>query len=109
MADNEKQAAELAAFSAKYGDEIAAFASSFGWLVFKRPDQEAYEDFVELAASDKGKKTVATRSLALRCVLEPSRESLIEIFKKRPGLPLRISARLAEMCSEDLEDAAKKG
>jgi hypothetical protein len=109
MTEEEKRAQELAAIQQRHGEEIAAFPSSFGWLVFRRPEQEVYEDFIEVATSDKGRKTAAMRSLCLRSALQPSREELAQIFSKQPALPTKICARLIELAGEDIQDAAKKG
>ncbi len=105
----DEQAKQLAELRAKHGEDLAAFPTSLGFLVFKSPDRDIYEDFLEAVASDKGKKSVAMRSIALRCAVHPTKDIVDEIFKKKPGLPATIAARLVEMSTEDVEDVAKKG
>jgi hypothetical protein len=111
MTDEEKKAQEekeLAELKAKYGDEIVAHKSSFGWLVFGPPDPDAYDDFLDEASRDKGKKSAMLRSLCLRSVLHPSRDELREIFKKRAGLPTVIGGKLVELACDSAQELSKK-
>lgn len=110
MTDERQEANDaIGAFKAKYGEEIAIFKTSFGYLIFQKPEQDVFEEFLDITLQDKSKKSVAMRSMVQQCALEPDLDVLVQIFKKRAGLPSVIAARLVEMCQEDVEDLAKKG
>lgn len=109
MTDEEKTKTKIAELKSKHGQDVAIYHVLGQWLVFRTPEQEAFEDFMEAQVSDKERKTTAARSLCLRSILEPDVDALRDIFKKRPGLPVSIAARLNEMATGDAEDLAKKG
>ena len=102
------EAKEREALKAEFGDDIVAHKSaSFGWLVFKAPTLEAYEEFIDECAKDKGRKATAMRSLCQQCGLKPGYEELRVIFAKKPGLATVIAPQLVALASDDAEALGK--
>lgn len=109
MTDEEKTQQKIAELKSKHGQDVAIYHVLGQWLVFRTPEQEAFEDFIEASLDEKQRKTTAARSLCLRSLLEPEQDALRDVFKKRPGLPTVIAGRLSEMATGEQEDLAKKG
>ena len=109
MTDEEREK-KIAELKSAHGEDVAIFHVLGQWLVFRSPEQEAFEDFMEAQISDKERKTTAARSLCLRSVVHPADPDAVrDVFKRRPGLPIVIAARLNDMATGDAEDLAKKG
>lgn len=84
-------------------------------LVFRMPTESEYrfvfneqsQDFIgRMTASDDGKgdRFAAQRRTLMDCCQHPGTQKLDEIFKKYPGLVLKLWSRIEKAVTPDLED-----
>ncbi len=75
-------------------------------LVFRRPDQDEWEEAG--ARTKRDPMPVVNRQLALQTVLEPTADDMAAVFKRWPGLHARIGDALTVLVGADEELTVKK-
>ena len=94
---------------AKEHGELHAFNTPHGRVAFRAPKFADYQRFTDKITDGKGSKFVTMRELALACVVYPSREELVEVFDKMPGLVLNAATAIQELAGTEVEGEVLKG
>ena len=68
-----------------------------------------YQRFTDKITDNKGSKFAVMRELALACRVHPSREDLLAIFEKMPGMVLQAATAIQELAGTEVEGEVKKG
>lgn len=99
---------KLDALAREHG-QIRVFTTPHGRAAFKAPKFADYQRFTDKITDGKGSKFVTMRELSISCVVYPSREELVEIFEKMPGLVLNAAAAIQELAGTEVEGEVLKG
>jgi hypothetical protein len=106
---------QLATFAARIEELEAAQKEPVAWivtsdsrlLVFRRPDQDEWEEAGERIR--KGERlAVVNRQLGLATVLEPKQDELPAVFQRWPGIHARIGDALTRLVGAEEELVVKK-
>jgi len=100
--------AELDELAKEHG-EIHVFATRHGKVAFKSPSFADYQRFTDKITDGKGSKFASMRELAIACRVYPSREDLLVVFEKMPGMVLQAATAIQELAGTEVEVEVKKG
>ena len=110
-----KDASKLEGFATRIDELEKAQKEPVAWivtadnrlLVFRRPDQDEWEDAGERLRNGE-RLAIVNRGLALKTVLEPTDVDMTAVFKRWPGLHARIGDALTVLVGADEGLTAKK-
>lgn len=99
-------------FRAKFDGDIAIWPAPKGFegvIVAAAPENsKIYENLVNKLNNPKGSDTsFELIQFATACVVHPDRETVKAIFKKKPGLALKIANRCQELAGVEIEELGK--
>jgi hypothetical protein len=81
---------------AKHGD-LTMMNTPRGPLIFKRPSDPVYADFVDSMSRDKASKHASMKRLALACCVFPSLPEARDILETYPGVVLKAQGIISEL------------
>lgn len=94
-----------AELKAKHG-ELTLIRSPRGPLIFKKPTEAVYADYVDNLARDKGSKSMVMKRLALACVVFPPLKDASELLTAYPGLVLKANGVISALAGAEDEGGA---
>ena len=94
---------------AKEHGQLHVFKTPHGRVAFRAPKFADYQRFTDKITDGKGSKFTTMRELALSCVAYPSRDELLEVFERMPGLVLNAATVIQELAGTEVEGEVLKG
>lgn len=99
----------------KYGDEeVRPVWSDGGLVVIKRPRKASIDRWKELIARDgkpdarAARRRMAAETLALQCLLHPSKAEYEQLVERWPGIPTLVAAECLDFAQLTYEEEAEK-